>query len=585
MNRKEHTNFGPRSQLTTVDKIANLRFNISVFISKAELTHNKITMPEPKGYRFNRAYEPQPWSGAEGEGSREVLDLSESDAFNTLHLQRLRQFEAHEPWPEGREFDLTEVRDLIGPPLLLETSYRTPEELFEETKKAPPVPEGMPGSAALIPQAPRKGVNELFGEVYHLVAIRQFRKGGMSELVTIARRDRETLPAQDTEHIGHQDRALDVVMTDEEGHVEQVAHDRVVVKIMRFGRTETHMELYRRALREVAALHTRYKLVDVKEVRESNGTIDIIVAVNEIPGVDLSYKKNEHGELRGENPFSDNEMLSLMKCTRAVVKEMQHMKKRGVMHRDIKPGNIILNEDDPDSSGLVDWGIMGVEHDGTVISKALLRTAADTGRLDDRMLTHKTEAGVILGTPGLFSPYVVAGRPDPNRDRCALGRTMIEVLHVAESTTDPQRLVETQAAILEARRYSMPQLSEINYNRRLSQWSDDDINREFVWLMYQMGQIHATVERYNPHPIPEDEEGILTILDDLIRRKEEQIGKLGEQAQVPPVTKATRRTVPAAVAPLRPSGPMPQDEVTARIDPGQSKDPGSVEDSGEWFIG
>lgn len=86
---------------------------------------------------------------------------------------------------------------------------------------------------------------------------------------------------------------------------------------------------------------------------------------------------------------------------------LEHAHRRGIIHRDVKPENILLQEDG--NPVLADFGI------------AVATDAADEARL--------TATGLGLGTPAYMSPEQASGRDvDARADVYALGVTLYEML-------------------------------------------------------------------------------------------------------------------------------------------------------------
>lgn len=89
-----------------------------------------------------------------------------------------------------------------------------------------------------------------------------------------------------------------------------------------------------------------------------------------------------------------------------IASALQHAHDLGIVHRDVKPGNIIVSEDRR-TAYLVDFGI------------AL--TAADVKRI--------TKSGYAIGTPGYMSPEQMAGKEvDGRADLYSLGVSLYETL-------------------------------------------------------------------------------------------------------------------------------------------------------------
>jgi serine/threonine protein kinase len=88
----------------------------------------------------------------------------------------------------------------------------------------------------------------------------------------------------------------------------------------------------------------------------------------------------------------------------ALADALEYVHERGLVHRDVKPANVLITEDG--RVHLADFGI---------------------ARLVDS--AHQTRTGDVLGTPAYFAPEQVAGEPvGPPADIYALGIVLIECL-------------------------------------------------------------------------------------------------------------------------------------------------------------
>ena len=114
--------------------------------------------------------------------------------------------------------------------------------------------------------------------------------------------------------------------------------------------------------------------------------------------------------LRKEGPLPWKRVVHV---TRHVCRGIGEAHRRGVIHRDVKPGNCIrvTRDGDPDFVKVVDFGL---------------------AKLFDSRNAYKgpqTIAGVVLGTPGYMAPEVEAGqRPDARVDLYGIGVLMIRLL-------------------------------------------------------------------------------------------------------------------------------------------------------------
>jgi serine/threonine-protein kinase len=144
-------------------------------------------------------------------------------------------------------------------------------------------------------------------------------------------------------------------------------------------------------------------------------------------------------EDKGRDPGQRN--LALMKLLRRfldVCNAIDYAHSRGVLHRDLKPGNIMLGKFG--ETLVVDWGL----------AKSVGRpeAAPASATLDDRTLVPQsgsdlrgTEVGARLGTPAYMSPEQAAGRIDtvgPASDVYSLGATLYCLLTGRAPFTDQE---------------------------------------------------------------------------------------------------------------------------------------------------
>ena len=113
---------------------------------------------------------------------------------------------------------------------------------------------------------------------------------------------------------------------------------------------------------------------------------------------------------------------------RKVADALAHVHAKGVLHRDVKPENILLMKDVPDEPVLIDFG---------------LAWAADSERL--------TRTNATLGTPAFMSPEQAGGasgsKLDARADVYSLGATLYAAL-VGQPPFDGQNLQELVALIM-----------------------------------------------------------------------------------------------------------------------------------------
>ncbi len=132
-----------------------------------------------------------------------------------------------------------------------------------------------------------------------------------------------------------------------------------------------------------------------------------------------------------------DERLRLLPAIVQVAHTLGFAHERGVVHRDVKPDNVVLG--DHGETVLLDWGIARVH--GASWSD-------DEGPTSTELQAAGTVAGAVLGTPAYMAPEQAAGRVediDERTDVFALGAMLFHVLSGA-----PPYIGETAMAVLTA---------------------------------------------------------------------------------------------------------------------------------------
>ncbi len=143
------------------------------------------------------------------------------------------------------------------------------------------------------------------------------------------------------------------------------------------------------------------------------------------PAVILELVEGEplSARLQREGPLSTREAASI---AAALADALYHAHTRGVVHRDVKPGNVLLGNDG--RPRLIDFGIARI-----------LGEAAE----------RRTETGMVMGTLRYMAPEQLAGEPvTPRADLYGLGAVLFEMLTGAPPypAPSPAELIEQQAA-------------------------------------------------------------------------------------------------------------------------------------------
>src|SRR5579859_1255876 len=163
----------------------------------------------------------------------------------------------------------------------------------------------------------------------------------------------------------------------------------VAVKVLRPDTTESANARLRLA-REVETMR-RVRSAFVAEVLDADVTGEFpYIVTRYVPGPTLEAMVRNRGPLSGSG---------LRRLAYGTAEALTAIHAAGVVHRDLKPGNVMLTDDRP---VVIDFGIA---------------QTPDATRL--------TQTGLVMGTPGYLAPEVIEGQPSsPASDVHSWGATM-----------------------------------------------------------------------------------------------------------------------------------------------------------------
>ncbi|NUN53106.1 MAG: serine/threonine protein kinase [Planctomycetaceae bacterium] len=184
--------------------------------------------------------------------------------------------------------------------------------------------------------------------------------------------------------------------------------DRVValkVVMPHLAADPSYLRRFEREAKAVAKLN-HPSIVAAYDYGESNGRV--YLAMEFVEGRNLAE------QIREEGPLSEDRALAVVRDAAA---GLAHAHAAGILHRDVKPANILMAAPRPGETG-------GTTTTGAKVTDLGL---ARTG--DSKGASELTAAGAILGTPGYMAPEQAFGRDiDQRADIYALGATMYHMI-------------------------------------------------------------------------------------------------------------------------------------------------------------
>ncbi|MCA9213204.1 MAG: serine/threonine protein kinase [Planctomycetales bacterium] len=166
-----------------------------------------------------------------------------------------------------------------------------------------------------------------------------------------------------------------------------------------------------------------------------------------LDGDTLATEISNFAKLPARSPERVVRFNSLLTNFVAICNAMAFAHERGVIHRDLKPGNIILGKFG--EASIVDWGIakyFNRAHDEPKEATICLKTGAHRHSRRSTAGANRTRRGDIIGTPSFLSPEQARGSVDldPRSDIYSLGVILYEIItgQAAFSGEDTTRIIE-----------------------------------------------------------------------------------------------------------------------------------------------
>ncbi|MHC5038331.1 MAG: serine/threonine protein kinase, partial [Planctomycetota bacterium] len=186
----------------------------------------------------------------------------------------------------------------------------------------------------------------------------------------------------------------------------------VAIKMLRYGLTRDGGFIERFRREALAVAKTRHpNIVQIHSIGEDEGRVFYSMEYVEGEGLDRLLER------RGR--FEEAEAVDIIRQT---AEGLAHVHRAGILHRDVKTNNILL--DSSKRVVLTDFGLAKMDY------QQILKASPSTPRREgDKRSLGETDPGRVMGTPYYMAPECISGRtPDVRSDIYSLGIVFYEIL-------------------------------------------------------------------------------------------------------------------------------------------------------------
>jgi predicted Ser/Thr protein kinase len=212
---------------------------------------------------------------------------------------------------------------------------------------------------------------------------------------------------------------------------------RVALKLLLRKSGATELRLRREAQAMARISHTN--VAQIFEVGEHDG--QLFVAMEYIEGQSLA-------RWLAEEPLGWSEIIDVFIHAG---RGLQAAHEAGVVHRDFKPDNVMIQRADELGVKVVDFGIAAVELEEAIVDEPS----------DDEMAARLTRTGTLMGTPHYMSPeHFRGGASDPRSDQFCFAVALYEALY-HQRPFDGESVAQLREQVLAGKLRPPPRVTDV----------------------------------------------------------------------------------------------------------------------------